>query len=80
MDVEVLGKQIEGLLGLLPQGTTQPLLMSRNSQFHGIKSLGEESLQGTSGAGTRCHQAGHGILNPCAIYGPWLYFSDNIKL
>lgn len=34
MDVEVLSKQIEGLLGLLPQGTTQPLLISRNSQFH----------------------------------------------
>lgn len=48
--------------------------------FTGIKSLGEGSLQGTSGAGSRCHQAGQGILNPCAIYGPRLYFSDNIKL
>lgn len=35
MDVEALSKQvIEGLLGLLPQGTTQPVFISSNSQFH----------------------------------------------
>lgn len=48
--------------------------------FTGIKSLAEGSLQGVSGAGSRCLQAGQGISNPCAINGPRWYFSDNIKL
>lgn len=49
--MEVLSKQImEGLLGLLPQGTTSPFSSPVIPSFTGIKSLGEGSLQGTSGA------------------------------